>query len=41
MTMVHEPIFNFLQLSPHLAALLGKAPSSSSLLFGIEPMSGF
>ena len=41
MTMVHEPIFNFLQLSPHLATLLRKAPSRCSLLFGVEPVCGF
>jgi len=38
MTAVYGPIFNFLQLSPHLATLLGKAPSHCSLLFGVEPV---
>ena len=38
MTVVHEPIFNFLQLSPHLAPLLSKAPSRCSLLLSVEPV---
>ena len=38
MTMVHEPTREFSQLSPHLSSLLGKAPSSSSLFFGVEPV---
>ena len=39
--MVHEPSLQLLQLSPHLATLLGKAPSRCSLLFGVEPVCGF
>jgi hypothetical protein len=40
-TMVHEPVFNFLQLSPHLSSLLGKAPGLSALLLGVLAMRGF
>ena len=36
--MVLKPIREFSQLSPHLSSLLGKAPSSSSLFFGVEPV---
>ena len=41
MTMVHEPSLQLLQFTTHLAALLSKAPSLSSLLLGVLAMRGF